>query len=68
MDREWEVNLVRAIREGNMVANQLAKKGALGNGSMLTWDTPPPRISSVLLADVMGLGFCRHQLFCIVFR
>ena len=59
MARNWDVTLTNTYREGNMSANWLAKKGAMGSECLLYWDTPPLGIGNPLEADAIGMGFCR---------
>ena len=58
--RKWEVTLTHTYREGNMCADWLAKKGAMGNKSLIYWDYPPFGIDNILVADTMGLDFCKN--------
>ena len=59
MAREWEVMLSHTLREGNMVADWLAKFGALRDESLVELENPPQGIRYLLLADVMGVRYSR---------
>jgi len=51
-------SFVHTLREGNMVANALAKHGqGLSLYSTQWWSTPPSFIASLLLRDQLGLPF-----------
>ena len=60
MRRGWEVNLIHTYREGNVCADWIAKTGASGIEPLVLWVDPPQAISNILLADTMGVRFCRN--------
>ena len=55
--------LIHTLREGNMVADVLAKHGqGLSLYSTQWWSTPPTFITSLLLRDQLGLPFYRLDM------
>jgi ribonuclease HI len=58
--RSISCTCVHTLREGNMVADALAKHGqGLSLHSTQWWPLPPPFISSLLFSDSLGLPFTR---------
>lgn len=51
--------LKHTLREGNRVADKLAKLGRDGDSNYVTFTTPPKEIRSLLDADVESAGFVR---------
>jgi len=51
------VSLRHTLREGNTATDFLAKKGALNDSSLVILNETPPNMTSVLLADAMGVEF-----------
>lgn len=59
MSRTWQVQLHHRWREGNYYADYLAKIGAHSDESLVRLDAPPTGMSTLLLADTMGVCFPR---------
>ena len=57
--RDWEVEIHHIFREGNMLADLLAKKGAQGRERLVYWEVPPQDVKDILLANTIGFGFRR---------
>ncbi|KAK7269582.1 hypothetical protein RIF29_22314 [Crotalaria pallida] len=57
--RDWSVMFSHTLREGNQCADFLAKKGACMDANMEVFESPPPGLSNVLLADSMRVPFPR---------
>ncbi|KAL6494820.1 hypothetical protein OROGR_031620 [Orobanche gracilis] len=60
LDRDWEVRLEHILREGNTVADFLAKEGARDSCRLKCWDSPPGAAASLLADDYRGALFLRH--------
>ena len=57
--RDWNCSVNHIYREGNRVADALAKIGqSLGLG-LTVFDVPPPQIFPLLEADSKGVSFAR---------
>ena len=55
--RNWEVQLQLIFREGNIVADCLAKKALVfHNGDYFVWSTPPQDTKLFLHQDMLGLN------------
>ncbi|GAU11214.1 hypothetical protein TSUD_342040 [Trifolium subterraneum] len=52
---EWEVKVCHSYREANACADALANMGCEHGLGLRMYDQCPPRLSSLLLADVMGI-------------
>ncbi|XVF66406.1 hypothetical protein PTKIN_Ptkin10aG0033000 [Pterospermum kingtungense] len=52
--KEWKVSVVHALRESNMVANWLAKRGRQLPLGCHEFDCPPLELLNLLLADHIG--------------
>ncbi|XP_057455945.1 uncharacterized protein LOC130747118 [Lotus japonicus] len=59
LQRPWQVRCQHILREGNAVADYLAKHGASSESALLVWDTPVQGAVSLLRADRMGTLFMR---------
>jgi len=54
---------VHILREGNLVADALAKNGqGLSMFSMQWWPSPPPFLHSLLLRDRLGMPYSRIDM------
>lgn len=51
----WKLSFKHTFREGNVCADWLAKHGASSDQALHIWNSCPPQLSSVLLADAMGV-------------
>jgi len=60
LSQDWIVDLCHTLREGNSVADCLAKLSAKSYEKLMLLDTAPPGLSSMLLADALGISFVRH--------
>lgn len=61
--RSITCSCVHIHREGNMVADALAKNGqGLSLNSTQWWPAPPPFINSILLRDSLGLPYNRLMM------
>lgn len=61
--REWEVELISTLREGNMCVDHLAKSRANQALHLQILEEPPEGLGSLLLADAMRLAQLRLQGF-----
>jgi hypothetical protein len=52
---DWEVKICHSYREANACADALANLGCDHDPGLHMYDQCPPRVSSLLLADVMGI-------------
>ncbi|KAJ1434076.1 Ribonuclease H-like superfamily [Sesbania bispinosa] len=59
LDRDWNVEVVHTLREGNQAADFLAKKGTLELSSFILLHDPPVELRDTLLADSLGTSFVR---------
>lgn len=55
MDLPWHLVFQHTLREGNACADWLAKYGANMDQHFVTWNSYPAQLSSMLLADAMGV-------------
>ncbi|PNX73497.1 ribonuclease H [Trifolium pratense] len=62
---DWNVSFHRTLREGNECADWLAKTGASSNDTLKIWNSCPPQLSLVLLADIVGVARRRKDKYCI---
>ncbi|PNX68108.1 ribonuclease H, partial [Trifolium pratense] len=53
---DWNVSFKHTLREGNECVDWLAKTGASCNDILKIWNSYPPQLSLVLMADVMGVA------------
>lgn len=51
--------LHHTLREGNMVADFMAKEGALGNKALVIYEYPPESVRAALPEDYRGTTFLR---------
>lgn len=58
--RNWLLNFVLTYREGNQVADGLAKKGSVDDLSFTAYDACPSNLYHVLLADTIDTCFVRN--------
>jgi ribonuclease HI len=56
---DWEVKVCHSYREANGCADALANMGCEHGLGIRVYDLCPPRLSSLLLADVMGIATSR---------
>ncbi|PNX71208.1 ribonuclease H [Trifolium pratense] len=59
LDRDWNVVVDHTLREGNACADNLAKMGAISVCPLVKFEVLPAELSSLLLADAMGVAFVR---------
>lgn len=59
MDKDWQVRFEHILREGNAVADVLAKDGASGNSRFRFLASPPPAAIPLLAEDYRGTLFLR---------
>ena len=57
--RDWVVRLEHILREGNAVADLLAKDGARGNSRLTLLESPPSAALPLLADDYRGTLFLR---------
>lgn len=57
--REWEVELISTLREGNMCVDHLAKSRAKQALHLQILEEPPEGLGSLLPADAMRLAQLR---------
>ena len=55
----WEYSIKHVYREGNQVADFLAKLGALYDEGDHVWNSPPASLGVILLADAAGVQHLR---------
>lgn len=53
--RQWKVEIQHTLREGNECADWMAKLGATSDTSFAIWDNCPHPLSTILLADALGV-------------
>ena len=58
--RDWRVCVQHTLREGNACADFLAKAGAAQAARFSVMGEPPPGLTPLLLADVVGTVFVRR--------
>lgn len=59
LTRQWQVRCQHILREGNAVADYLAKHGASSTSEILIWDAPIQGVGQLLREDQMGTLFMR---------
>jgi hypothetical protein len=57
---DWEVKVCHFYRETNICADALANMGCEHDPGLRVYDLCPPRLSSLLLADVLGIATPRN--------
>lgn len=58
--REWECELHHTLREGNFATDYLIKMRSRNATSLSVFHEAPPNMTSILLADAMGVSFIKH--------
>ncbi|KAJ1405483.1 Reverse transcriptase-like [Sesbania bispinosa] len=56
LTRDWNVELVHTLREGNQAANLLAKKGISDGNPFIMLQDPPEDMRDCLSADSLGIS------------
>ncbi|KAJ1381468.1 Reverse transcriptase-like [Sesbania bispinosa] len=60
LSRSWTLTITHLLREGNELADRLAKKGATcGDSNLQILETPYPELNPILLVDALGLQHLR---------
>ena len=59
LERDWMVRLEHILREGNAVADCMAKEGARGSDRLKLWESPPVAALPLLADDYRGTFFFR---------
>lgn len=59
ISRDWQVSFIHTLREANSCADWLAKTGGSSDDTLVTWQSCTTQLSSILLADVMGVVHLR---------
>jgi len=61
LSQDWIVDFViYTLRDGNSAVDCLVKLGATSSEKLMFLGTIPPYLSSMLLADALGISFVRH--------
>ncbi|XP_028242349.1 uncharacterized protein LOC114420733 [Glycine soja] len=53
--QNWSISFALTFREGNHVADWMAKKGASSEESLQLWDSCPPTLDTILFSDAIGI-------------
>lgn len=59
LDRDWNVDVLHTLREGNACTNHLTKIAARGTLRLVDLASPPPSLDFHLLANASGVEFLR---------
>ncbi|EOY18805.1 Ribonuclease H-like protein [Theobroma cacao] len=62
LQNKWEVHLVHIYREGNMVADYMAKYGFDSANSYVSFEYPPPGLRKILMYNMLGVCLPRMIL------
>ena len=54
-NRAWGIRFNHCYREANRVADHMANLGVEQSSSMVTFDSPPTSVGSLLFEDVSGI-------------
>lgn len=57
--QQWDVSFTHTLREGNTVADWLAKTGATHDSYFIAWRECPAQLQSSVLADSLGVSKLR---------
>jgi hypothetical protein len=60
LSRDWNVEINHTLREGNVCADCLAKRGNTSDSPLVILDTPSVDMHLALLADAQGVIFSRE--------
>lgn len=53
--QNWSISFALTFREGNHVADWMAKKGASSEEPLQLWDSCPPTLDTILFSDAIGI-------------
>ena len=61
IENQWLVVRQQIHKEGNIVADAMAKKALkIQQGMLKTWHNPPKDVSEILMQDDLGFAVCQR--------
>lgn len=57
IQRQWDVQIMHVVKEGNNVANFMANEGFNISKNFLSYSSPLSKIKELLFNDVLGICF-----------